>query len=309
MIAEHRVVLLHEAVDALNIHSGGIYVDATFGRGGHSKHILKQLGQAGRLIAIDRDKTAYQAAQAISDPRFTFIHGSFSQIESYLMTLDLAGKIDGLLMDLGVSSPQLDEAGRGFSFMRDGPLDMRMDETTGIPASEWLLHTNEEELTWVLKSLGEERFAKRIAKAIITHNQTENITRTGQLARIIDAAIPVKPGNKHPATRSFQAIRMYINRELDEIDAALNASEHILAPKGRLSIISFHSLEDRKVKQFMAKRSKGNTLPERLPLTNEQIQNLSNQSFKLLGKKKPSAEEIAINPRARSAILRVAERL
>lgn len=309
MTVEHRAVLLQEAVEALNIHSDGNYVDATFGRGGHSRQILTQLGPGGCLIAIDRDRGASLAAQAIHDPRFTFIQGPFSEMENYLSELSLVGKIDGILMDLGVSSPQLDEAERGFSFMRDGPLDMRMDTTSGITASEWLCHTTEEELAWVLKTLGEERFAKRIAKAIVRRNQIEKITRTAELAQIIATAMPFKSGNKHPATRSFQAIRMYINRELEEIEAVLRASEYILAPQGRLAIISFHSLEDRKIKQFMATESRGHAIPVDLPLTVAQLHSLSDKRFKLLGKKKATAAEIASNPRARSAILRVAARL
>lgn len=307
--SQHITVLLHEAVDALNINPEGIYVDATFGRGGHSKLILEKLGKKGRLIAIDRDIAARSVADTIQDPRFTFIHGAFSQLEPYLADLGLIGCVNGILMDLGVSSPQLDDAERGFSFMRDGPLDMRMDTTKGLSASEWLQQTTEDDLAWVLKTFGEERFAKRIARAIMIQNQTSPITRTHDLAVLIDSVSPYKERHKHAATRSFQAIRIYINSELEEIEYALAASERVLVSKGRLSVISFHSLEDRIVKQFIARKSKGCALPEGLPLTEEQIQHLSKKSFKSLGKCKPTKEEIAHNPRSRSAILRVAERL
>lgn len=225
---QHTTVLLHEAVEALNIKPEGIYIDATFGRGGHSRLILNKLGPQGRLIAIDRDPMAITEAKKITDARFTLVHGAFSQMAHYVEALALTGKIDGILMDLGVSSPQLDDAERGFSFMRDGPLDMRMDTSKGLSASEWLLQTNEEDLAWVLKTFGEERFAKRIARAIIAQNRLAPITRTHELANVIDNASPFKEKHKHPATRSFQAIRIYINSELEEVSQALAASESLL---------------------------------------------------------------------------------
>lgn len=306
---QHITVLLNEAVDALNIQPEGIYIDATFGRGGHSRLILSRLSQQGRLIAIDRDPLAIAEAKTLTDPRFTFVHGAFSQIESYVSELGLLGKIDGILMDLGVSSPQLDDAERGFSFMRDGPLDMRMDTTKGMSASEWLQQVSVEDLAWVLKTFGEERFAKRIASAIVEQNQQAPITRTHELAQLIDKVMPRKDRHKHPATRSFQAIRIYINSELEEVSQALTASETILAPNGRLAVISFHSLEDRIVKQFIAKQSKGPDVPAGLPLTDAQLSQYGSKTFKSLGKTKPSEQEVAVNPRSRSAILRIAERI
>lgn len=306
--SQHITVLLNEAVDALNIKPEGIYVDATFGRGGHSRLILDKLGEKGLLIAIDCDSSAMAEAKKITDPRFVFVHGAFSQLKQHLVKLGLCC-IDGVLMDLGVSSPQLDEAERGFSFMSDGPLDMRMDTTKGLSAGDWLLKTTEEELAWVLKNFGEERFAKRIAKAIFHQNQIFPMTRTHELAAVIEKASSRRDRYKHPATRSFQAIRIYINGELEEIAEALAASEMVLAPKGRLSVISFHSLEDRIVKQFISKKSKGPDVPDGLPLTELQLKSFGSRSFKPLGRYKPSKEEIANNPRSRSAILRVAERM
>jgi 16S rRNA (cytosine1402-N4)-methyltransferase len=305
---QHTTVLLNEAVQALNIKKDGIYVDGTFGRGGHSRLILEQLGAQGRLIAIDRDERAEETALEIIDPRFTFIRGEFSNIYEYINQLALLGKIDGILLDLGVSSPQLDDPERGFSFMRDGPLDMRMNNQKGLTASEWLLNSDENDIAWVLKTFGEEKFAKRIAHAIVEQNKISPITRTLELAKLIEKAIPKKDKNKHPATRSFQAIRIYINSELEEVEQALNSSLSVLANHGRLAVISFHSLEDRIVKQFISKQSKGPDLPARLPLTEQQIQQYGGARLKSLGKIKPNTIEINNNPRSRSAILRVAER-
>ncbi|MWN31827.1 MULTISPECIES: 16S rRNA (cytosine(1402)-N(4))-methyltransferase RsmH [unclassified Gilliamella] len=305
---QHKTVLLNEAVNALNIKKDGIYVDGTFGRGGHSRLILEQLGAQGRLISIDRDEHAEQVALQIEDPRFTFIRGEFSNLYQYINKLALLGKIDGILLDLGVSSPQLDDPERGFSFMRDGPLDMRMNNHKGLTASEWLLNSDEENITWVLKTFGEEKFAKRIARAIVEQNKVLPITRTLELANLIEKATPRKDKNKHPATRSFQAIRIYINSELEEVEQALNSSLSVLANQGRLAVISFHSLEDRIVKQFISQQSKGPDLPTRLPLTQQQIKQYGDSKLKSLGKIKPSAIEIKNNPRSRSAILRVAER-
>ncbi|WP_350238657.1 16S rRNA (cytosine(1402)-N(4))-methyltransferase RsmH [Pectobacterium colocasium] len=307
---KHTTVLLDEAVNGLNIRSGGIYIDGTFGRGGHSRLILSQLGPEGRLLAIDRDPQAIEAAKAIDDPRFSIIHGPFSAIAEYVAELGLTGQIDGVLLDLGVSSPQLDDPERGFSFMRDGPLDMRMDPTRGLSAAEWLMKAEADDIVWVLKTFGEERFAKRIARAIVERNRTEPMTRTKELAELIAAASPVREKHKHPATRSFQAIRIYINSELEEIERALEGALSVLAPQGRLSVISFHSLEDRIVKRFIRHQSRGPQVPAGLPLTEEQLRSQGGQTLKAVGKKlMPSEAEIAENPRARSSVLRFAERL
>lgn len=312
--SEHITVLLHEAVNGLALKENGIYIDGTFGRGGHSRFILSQLSSNGRLIAVDRDPRAIAEAQKIQDSRFQIEHNSFSHIPEICDKLNLVGKIDGILLDLGVSSPQLDEAERGFSFMKDGPLDMRMDTTQGLSAEEWLKQVSIEDLTWVLKTFGEERFAKRIATAIVDYNKsavkngTEFLSRTSQLAELISQAVPFKDKYKHPATRSFQAIRIFINSELDELESLLNSALDMLAPEGRLSIISFHSLEDRMVKHFMKKQSKGEDIPKGLPLREDQIQ--LNQKLRIIGKAiQPSDAEIQANPRSRSAVLRVAERI
>ncbi len=311
---DHITVLLHEAVDGLALKEDGIYIDATFGRGGHSRLILSKLSANGRLIAIDRDPRAIAEAQKIQDPRFHIEHNSFSAIPEICEKLGLTGKIDGILLDLGVSSPQLDDAERGFSFMKDGPLDMRMDTTKGLSAAQWLQQVSEQDLAWVLKTFGEERFAKRIAQAIVNYNKSaveknsEILNRTLQLAELIAQSVPFKDKHKHPATRSFQAIRIYINSELEELESLLQSALTVLAPKGRLSVISFHSLEDRMVKHFMRKQSKGEDIPKGLPLREDQIER--RQTLKTIGKAiQPSDEEIAFNPRSRSAVLRIAERI
>ena len=312
--AEHSTVLLHETVEGLALKENGIYIDGTFGRGGHSRLILSKLADNGKLIAIDRDPKAVAEAKKIQDPRFHIEHNTFSEILSICEKLGLVGKIDGILLDLGVSSPQLDDAARGFSFMKDGPLDMRMDNSQGLSAAEWLQQVSEQDLAWVLKTFGEERFAKKIAKAIVDYNKSavqnggECLTRTLQLAELIAQTVPFKDKHKHPATRSFQAIRIFINAELDELEKVLASALAVLAPGGRLSIISFHSLEDRMVKHFMRKQSQGEAIPKGLPLREDQIQR--NQRLKVIGKAMmPSEDEIAQNPRARSAVLRIAERL
>jgi len=304
----HTTVLLDEAVNGLNIQSDGIYIDGTFGRGGHSRLILSQLGENGRLYAIDRDPQAIAAAAEITDPRFTIIHGPFSALAEYMAERGLTGKVDGILLDLGVSSPQLDDAERGFSFMRDGPLDMRMDPTRGLSASEWLLQAEENDIAFVLKTFGEERFAKRIARAIVERNREQPMTRTKELADVIYAATPVKDKFKHPATRSFQAIRIWVNSELEEIEQALKGALTTLAPGGRLSIISFHSLEDRIVKRFMREQSRGPQVPHGLPMTEAQLSQLGGRQLKALGKMMPGGAEVEQNPRARSSVLRIAER-
>ncbi|ARU95155.1 16S rRNA (cytosine(1402)-N(4))-methyltransferase RsmH [Tatumella citrea] len=305
---KHTTVLLDEAVNGLNLQEDGIYIDGTFGRGGHSRLILSRLGKNGRLIAIDRDPQAIAAAAEINDPRFSIIHGPFSGLAEYTDSLGLRGKINGILLDLGVSSPQLDDAERGFSFMRDGPLDMRMDPTRGQSAAEWLLQAEEQDIAFVLKAYGEERFAKRIARAIVERNREQPMTRTKELAEVIYNATPVKDKFKHPATRSFQAIRIWVNSELEEISQALNGALTALAPEGRLSVISFHSLEDRLVKRFMRDQSRGAQVPSGLPLTEAQLKALGGRELKTLGKLVPGEREVADNPRARSSVLRIAQR-
>lgn len=308
----HTTVLLNEAVHSLNIRPDGIYFDGTFGRGGHSRLILSKLNAQGRLFAIDCDPAAIEAAQAIDDPRFTINHRPFSAMLDYIAEIDLVGQVDGILLDLGVSSPQIDDPARGFSFMRDGPLDMRMDNTSGQSAAQWLAHASVDEISWVLKTFGEERFAKRIAQAIVARNrQRPPIIRTRELAALITQAIPFHDNRKHPATRSFQAIRIYINSELEEIERALNCALQGLAPYGRLVVISFHSIEDRLVKKFIYQHSYIPQVPVGIPITEAQIsaQYHNWRQLKILGKIHPSAQEITDNPRARSSLLRLAEKL
>ncbi|EKO3932177.1 16S rRNA (cytosine(1402)-N(4))-methyltransferase RsmH [Vibrio fluvialis] len=311
---QHISVLLHESIDGLAIKPDGIYIDGTFGRGGHSRTILSQLGPNGSLYSIDRDPQAIAEAQKIDDPRFTIVHGPFSGIAEYAQRYDLVGKVDGVLFDLGVSSPQLDDAERGFSFMKDGPLDMRMDPTSGMPVSDWLAQADLDDITWVIREFGEDKHARRIAKAIVAYRENEEnepLTRTSQLAKLISDAAPKSfKEKKHPATRAFQAFRIYINSELEEIDTALKGAASILAPQGRLSVISFHSLEDRMVKRFMRKESKGPEVPHGIPLTQEQIRALGSADLKTVGKAiKPSEQEVEMNPRSRSSVLRIAEKL
>lgn len=309
-MAEHITVLLDEAVNGLALKEDGIYVDGTFGRGGHSRYILDRLGPNGRLIAIDRDPRAIAVGEALmeSDPRFSIIHGPFSGLAEYVKELGLSGKIDGVLLDLGVSSPQLDDAERGFSFMRDGPLDMRMDPTSGISAADWLAKADVDDIGWVLKTFGEEKFAYRIARAIVADREETPFLRTLDLAKLIERLCPKREKKKHPATRSFQAIRIYVNSELEEIHKVLDGALDILAIQGQLSVISFHSLEDRIVKRFIRKQEKGREYPAGLPLTDEQMQ--SGKTLKAVGKAlKPSAREIDDNPRARSSVLRVAKKI
>ena len=302
----HQTVLLDEAVNALHVDPNGIYVDCTFGRGGHSSLILSRLGERGRLIALDKDLTAVKAAQEIQDPRFSIIHCGFGAFARCLAELGYE-KVDGVLMDLGVSSPQLDEASRGFSFRFDAPLDMRMDVSTGITAAEWLRAAKENEIAGVIKEYGEERFARGIAAAIVAQRTIKPITTTRELAHIVAKAVRTRERGQDPATRTFQAIRIYINRELEELSLSLPQIMAALRPgKGRLAVIAFHSLEDRIVKQFMVKYAKTDTLPARLPIKAAQIEG---PALRLIGKPiRAQEEEISNNPRARSAILRVAER-
>ena len=311
---KHISVLLNESIDGLAIKPDGTYIDGTFGRGGHSRTILSKLGENGRLFSIARDPQAIAEAQKIDDPRFTIIHGPFSGMAEYAERYDLVGKVDGVLLDLGVSSPQLDDAERGFSFMKDGPLDMRMDPTSGIPVSQWLLEADLDDITWVIREFGEDKHARRIAKGIIAYQENEEnepLTRTGQLAKLISDVAPKSfKEQKHPATRAFQAFRIYINSELEEIDTALKGAASILAPEGRLSVISFHSLEDRMVKRFIRKESQGPQVPHGLPLTEEQIKALGSADLKSVGKAiKPSKGEVDENTRSRSSVLRIAEKL
>ncbi|OBT05236.1 16S rRNA (cytosine(1402)-N(4))-methyltransferase [Shewanella sp. UCD-FRSSP16_17] len=305
----HLSVLLKETVDGLNIHEDGIYIDGTFGRGGHSRHVLSQLGDNGRLIAIDRDPQAIEAAkQFADDPRFQIVHGGFGQLAYYVTELGLKGKIDGVLLDLGVSSPQLDDAERGFSFLRDGPLDMRMDNSQGQTAAEWIAKAEIEDMAWVFKTYGEEKNARHIARCIAADREETPFLRTKDLADLIARITKNKERNKHPATRVFQAIRIYINSELEQIEQALEGAVSVLAPEGRLSVISFHSLEDRMVKRFIRKNSQGESVPHGLPITEAEIN--KSRKLKAIGKAmKPSDVEIEQNPRARSSVLRVAQRL
>ena len=266
------------------------------------------------MYSIDRDPQAIAEAKTITDPRFTIIHGPFSGLKGYVEELGLVGQIDGVLLDLGVSSPQLDDADRGFSFMKDGPLDMRMDPTSGMPVSQWLQDADVEDITWVIREFGEDKHAWRIAKGIVAYRENEEnepLTRTGQLAKLISDVAPKNfKEKKHPATRAFQAFRIYINSELDEIDTALNGALDVFAEGGRLSVISFHSLEDRMVKHFIRKESRGPQVPHGLPLTEAQISALGSAKMKAVGKAiKPTDNEVDVNVRSRSSVLRIAERL
>ncbi|MBB1468589.1 16S rRNA (cytosine(1402)-N(4))-methyltransferase RsmH [Pseudoalteromonas sp. SG41-5] len=306
---EHISVLMDETIEGLAIKPDGIYMDGTFGRGGHSGQILARLGEHGRLQAIDQDPQAIKSAEKFADDsRFAIAHTRFSNLYEVAEQNDLLGKVDGILLDIGVSSPQLDDAERGFSFMKDGPLDMRMDPTSGRSAAQWLAEAELEEIVHVIKTYGEEKFGRRIAHKVLEVRAHTPITTTKQLADLVDEAVPVKDKFKHPATRTFQAIRIYINSELEEIQTALQAALGVLKPGGRLVVISFHSLEDRIVKQFIKKQSKGAALPRGLPLTDAQIN--QNLTLKAVGKAiKPSQAEVDRNPRSRSSVLRVAQRL
>lgn len=300
--AEHVSVLLEESVAALAIKPDGTYLDGTFGRGGHSRAILRSLSNSGRLIAFDKDPQAESSAEQFSeDPRFEFVRASFAEISSRVKTSEL----DGILLDLGVSSPQLDNAERGFGFSDDGPLDMRMDTRAGMTAAEWLATAPEADIADVIKTYGEERFAKRMASAIVKARAESPITRTKQLATIVAEANPKWEPHKHPATRAFQAIRIFINRELEDLEIALGHTVDALSEGGRLVVISFHSLEDRIVKRFMRDQARGQQLPKHVPV----IDSDTGKTLNLVGKAlKPSTDEVQRNPRSRSAIMRVAER-
>ena len=302
----HESVLQQEAVDALVTKPAGQYVDATFGRGGHSRAILERLDDSGRLLVVDRDPEAIRVARELAeeDPRVSVQRGAFRNLAALL---DDAGWswIDGVLLDLGVSSPQLDDPERGFSFRNDGPLDMRMDPDSGESAADWLAEEGEKEIARVLREYGEERFAKRIARRIVEARQEAPVTRTAQLAELIREAVPFEDRYKHPATRSFQAIRIHVNEELPQLDEALQQAADYLGPGGRLVVISFHSLEDRRVKRFMRDRSRGPQLPRGVPVTADREES----GFRTLGRAVQASEaERSDNVRARSAVMRVLER-
>lgn len=306
--SEHHPVLFNEALEALVISETGVYVDGTFGRGGHSGALLGRLGDEGRLLAIDKDPDAVAYGNALfgDDARFEIEQGSFALLEQFIEQKGLSGQVNGILLDLGVSSPQLDRPERGFSFLKDGPLDMRMDNSSGVSAAQWLADAETGEIARVLKEYGEERYAKRIARAIVSARQLAAIETTAQLSEIVAIANPAWEKGKNPATRAFQAIRIYINKELDDLKACLEQSLAVLAPGGRLVVISFHSLEDRIVKRFMRDEERGDYFPPGIPVTQKQIKS----KLKRIGKAvKASPEEVSQNPRARSAVLRVAERL
>ena len=303
----HRTVLLQEAVNALVTRPGGCYVDGTFGRGGHSRYLLERLDDDARLLAVDKDpQAAAEAARlAAEEPRFAFYHGSFAQLPQQLRRMGIDA-VDGILLDLGVSSPQLDDGERGFSFTRDGPLDMRMDTSRGETAAQWLSHASPDDITAVLREYGEERFARRIAAAIVAARQEAPIASTGRLAAVVSAANPQWEKHKHPATRAFQAIRIKVNRELDDLRELLAGALDMLRVGGRLVVISFHSLEDRMVKRYMRDMARGEQFPAALPVPDSAL----HRRMRLIGKAvRARPQEVADNVRARSAIMRVAEKI
>jgi 16S rRNA (cytosine1402-N4)-methyltransferase len=303
----HQTVLLREAVDALVTRPGGFYVDGTFGRGGHSRYLLERLDAEGSVLGVDKDPAARAEAEQLArqEPRFTFFHGSFAELPGQLRRMGIDA-VDGILLDLGVSSPQLDDAERGFSFLQDGPLDMRMDTTRGETAAQWLSRAGLDEIAEVLKEYGEERFSRRIAAAIVAARGEQAITSTGRLARVVGEANPKWEKHKHPATRAFQAIRIKVNRELVDLQELLAASLDMLRVGGRLVVISFHSLEDRLVKRYMRDMARGEQFPPGVPV----LDSAHHRRMRLVGKAvRASDEEVAANVRARSAIMRVAEKI
>ena len=305
--AEHQAVLLHEAVDALGA-ADGVYVDGTFGRGGHSRLLLSKLGSRSRLIGVDKDPAAVAEGGrlAAEDSRFVMLQGSFADLPALLLAAGINAPLAGVLLDLGVSSPQLDQAERGFSFLKDGALDMRMNPAAGCSAAEWLVSAEEAEIARVLREYGEERFARRIARAIVAARSERPITGTLQLAKLVAEANPAWEKGKHPATRTFQAIRIHINDELADLERFLGVILELLAIGGRLAVISFHSLEDRLVKRFIRAQVRGDEVPAYIPVTAAQM----HVRLRSLGRAiQASDEEIAVNPRARSAVLRVAEKV
>jgi len=302
----HATVLLREAVDALQVKPDGVYVDGTFGRGGHSRLILEKLGEHGKLIALDKDPMAITAGQAIRDARFQMVHSGFEHLGDVLRKLGVE-RVDGVLLDLGVSSPQLDDKQRGFSFRFDAPLDMRMDTSRGQTAAEWLAAVDESELAEVIREYGEERFARQIARAIVAARQERAILTTHQLVEVVARCVRTREPGKNPATRTFQAIRIHLNRELEELEIVLPQCVGHLKAGGRMAIISFHSLEDRIVKRFMRDMAQGDKLPKSVPI---RAADVPQGQLRLIGKAtRASMAEVAANPRARSAVLRVAERL
>ena len=306
-MTRHQTVLLHEAVEALVGSDQGLYMDGTFGRGGHSREILAKLGQQGRLLGFDKDPQAIAEGESLkrSDDRFDIAHTSFADVASVMAKKGVAG-FDGILLDLGVSSPQLDQAERGFSFMRDGELDMRMNPEQGESAAQWLARAKEREIAQVLKDYGEERFAKRMARAVVTERQTQAITTTLHLAKVLADAHPAWEKNRHPATKAFQGIRIFINNELGDLQHFLDEVLDLLNVGGRLVVISFHSLEDRMVKRFMKRQAQGDQLPINVPVTEDQL----NRRLKIVGKAiRAGQQELENNVRSRSAIMRVAEKI
>ena len=305
--AGHTSVMVKEVVEALNIRPDGTYVDATFGRGGHTRAILECLGPAGRVLAIDRDPDACRYGHEVfaNEPRMLLVQARFSDLAEIIEREGLRQRITGMVFDLGVSSPQLDNASRGFSFQKQGPLDMRMDFSTGETVADWLSAVEEGELVRVLRELGEERYAKRIARAVVSARQRVPLTTTTELAALISQCIPTPEPGKHAATRTFQALRIKVNGELDELDVILSQIESLLSVNGRLVVISFHSLEDRRVKHFFRRCARGDEYPPDLPITRDQIR----PTLRLVGKLlRPTSVEVDLNPRARSAVMRVAER-
>ncbi len=306
---QHRTVLLDEAVNALVTRADGVYVDGTFGRGGHSRAILGRLGEAGRLIAFDKDPLAIATAQTVNDARFSIVHESFASLRDELASRGV-GRVSGILLDLGVSSPQFDDPQRGFSFRADGPLDMRMDPTRGESAADWLARATLQELTEVIRDYGEERFAFQIAKALVARRAESDrlgpLDSTGELAQIVANVVKTREKGKDPATRTFQAIRIHVNQELAELQVVLEAALSLLEQGGRLVVISFHSLEDRIVKRFMQAHASAPAVDRRLPI---RAVDLPSPPLKLLGRVFASDEEVAANPRARSAVMRTAERV
>jgi len=304
-VGSHATVLLEQAVDGLNVRADGVYVDCTFGRGGHSRLILARLGRQGRLIALDRDLDAVKAGGEIGDERFSIMHGAFGRLRELAAHAGVT-RVDGILLDLGVSSPQLDNAARGFSFRSDAPLDMRMDTSRGVTAAQWLAQAAESEIRGVIKNYGEERFAKQIAAAIVEARARGPVGTTRQLAALVAKAVPTREPRQDPATRTFQALRIHVNQELEELSLALPQCVELLAPGGRLVVISFHSLEDRIVKRFLRDSAQADHLPARLPV---RAKDIAPPPLRLLGRaQRPAADEIAANPRARSAVMRIAER-
>ena len=305
----HVTVLLEEAVDSLGVKPSGIYIDGTFGFGGHSRLILEKLDENGRLIAFDKDMSAVTTGQTIKNKNFHITHSRFSRIKQELEKLGVS-QADGILLDLGVSSLQLDDTSRGFSFRLDGPLDMRMDTSQGQTATEWIASVSEKHLGEVIKNYGEERFAKKIAREVVAARSMQPITTTLQLAEIVAKVVHPNKKNHNPATRTFQAIRIYLNQELEELSLTLPECMGLLKEGGRLVVISFHSLEDRVVKRFIREAACPDKLPSRLPVRDEEVRRLIRPKLRLVGKAiRPKESELAVNPRARSAVMRVAERV